>query len=233
MLTSTRNLPSSRIQRGDAKAALNAASQEIVAGGWQDIALALAQQISGDSAAADAALKTLVDKQANDAGYQIAQVYALRNDPDKVFEWLDRAWTNRDAGVGQLLYDPFIIRYQHDPRFAAFCRKVRLPVPGKDVAALAKAETNSWADHHLRAGVRPSSMSDHSFLTELKRRNVIRMAGLYLVGAWLLAAGGEHRAADVRCAEMVAAQHRHPARDWILSRRLYLQLGLRTDAARS
>ena len=29
-------------------------------------------------------------------------------------------------------------------------------------------------------------MSDHSFLTELKRRNVIRMAGLYLVGAWLL-----------------------------------------------
>jgi hypothetical protein len=25
-----------------------------------------------------------------------------------------------------------------------------------------------------------------SFLTELKRSNVIRMAGLYLVGAWLL-----------------------------------------------
>ena len=25
-----------------------------------------------------------------------------------------------------------------------------------------------------------------SFLTELKRRNVVRMAGLYLVGAWLL-----------------------------------------------
>jgi hypothetical protein len=31
-------------------------------------------------------------------------------------------------------------------------------------------------------------MSDKpSFFTELKRRNVIRMAGLYLVGAWLLA----------------------------------------------
>lgn len=26
----------------------------------------------------------------------------------------------------------------------------------------------------------------NGFLTELKRRNVIRMAGLYLVGAWLL-----------------------------------------------
>jgi hypothetical protein len=30
-------------------------------------------------------------------------------------------------------------------------------------------------------------MSDKpSFFTELKRRNVIRMAGLYLVGVWLL-----------------------------------------------
>ena len=29
-------------------------------------------------------------------------------------------------------------------------------------------------------------MGEPSFLTELKRRNVIRMAGLYLVGAWLL-----------------------------------------------
>src|SRR3954469_16989275 len=29
-------------------------------------------------------------------------------------------------------------------------------------------------------------MSQQSFFSELKRRNVIRMAGLYLVGAWLL-----------------------------------------------
>ena len=29
-------------------------------------------------------------------------------------------------------------------------------------------------------------MSDRSFFAELKRRNVVRMAGLYLVGAWLL-----------------------------------------------
>ena len=29
-------------------------------------------------------------------------------------------------------------------------------------------------------------MSGNTLLAELKRRNVIRMAGLYLVGAWLL-----------------------------------------------
>ena len=130
------------IQRGDARAALSAAQQEIAAGGWQDIALALAQQISGDPVAADTALKTLVDKQAKGAAYQIAEVYALRNDPDKVFEWLDHAWANRDTGVGQLLYDPFIIRYKHDPRFAASCRKAGLPVPGEPAAAKATPAAN-------------------------------------------------------------------------------------------
>jgi hypothetical protein len=29
-------------------------------------------------------------------------------------------------------------------------------------------------------------MNPHNLLAELKRRNVIRMAGLYLVGAWLV-----------------------------------------------
>ena len=123
------------IQRGDARAALDAAGKEVEAGGWQEIALALAQQISGDAVAANTALERLIDSQPDEAGYQIAQVYALRNDPDKVFEWLDRAWSNRDPGISQLLYDPFLLRYKEDPRFAAFCRKVRLPTPAELTAA--------------------------------------------------------------------------------------------------
>ena len=108
MLTFIPNLPLSRSSVETLKAALSAAAKEIVAGGWKDVALALAQQIGGDAATADAALETLVDKQANEAGYQIAQVYALRNDPDKVFEWLDRAWSNRDAGSANCSTIPFI-----------------------------------------------------------------------------------------------------------------------------
>jgi TolB-like protein/Tfp pilus assembly protein PilF len=118
------------IQRGNAPAALAAAQQE-PPGGWQDEALALARQIGGDRSAADAALRTLVEKDANSAAYQIAEVYALRNDAKATFEWLDRAWSNRDGGIQFLLYDPFILRYKDDPRFAAYCRKVGLPVPGE------------------------------------------------------------------------------------------------------
>jgi hypothetical protein len=40
---------------------------------------------------------------------------------------LDRAWANRDSGIGRLLTDPFVLRYRDDPRFAAFCKKVGLP----------------------------------------------------------------------------------------------------------
>jgi TolB-like protein/Flp pilus assembly protein TadD len=118
------------VQRGNVQAALGAAQQE-PPGGWQDVTLALARQIGSDRGAADAALRTLIDKGANSYAYQIAQVYALRNDPKATFEWLDRALSNRDPDIGGLLSDPFILRYKDDPRFAAFCRNVGLPVPGE------------------------------------------------------------------------------------------------------
>jgi len=118
------------IQRGNAQAALDAAQQE-VPGEWQDIALALARQIGSDRAAADTALETLIAKYANTDAYEIAEVYALRNDAKATFEWLDRAWSNRQADIQGLLYDPFLLRYKDDPRFATFCRKLGLPVPGE------------------------------------------------------------------------------------------------------
>jgi Tfp pilus assembly protein PilF len=104
------------IQRGDAKAALTSAQQERP-GPYQDIALGLAQQIGGDNAAADAALQYLIQKDADSAAYQIAEVQALRKDPDQAFAWLDRAWASHDAGIQYLLYDPFLLRYKTDPRF--------------------------------------------------------------------------------------------------------------------
>jgi tetratricopeptide (TPR) repeat protein len=119
-------LASILIQRGDAKAALSAAMKE-PAGAWRDFAVALARQVAGDPAAGDAALKSLIDTWADNAAYQVAQTYALRRDPDRMFEWLDRAWTARDPGIVYLLADPIILRYRDDPRFAAFCRKVGLP----------------------------------------------------------------------------------------------------------
>jgi TolB-like protein/Tfp pilus assembly protein PilF len=119
------------IQRGHVEAALAAAQQE-PSGSWRDAALALARQIGSDRSAADAALSTLIkEDDAGDFAYQIAEVYALRNDATKTFEWLDRVWSQRDTDIGMLLFDPFILHYKDDPRFAAFCRKVGLPTPAE------------------------------------------------------------------------------------------------------
>lgn len=121
------------ILRGDAKAALAAAQQE-PPGAWRDVAMALALQIGSDRKAADAALEKLIADDAQGGPYQIAEVYALRRDPDAMFQWLDRAWSVRDAGLTDLLSDPFILRYRDDPRFAAFCKEVGLPTTTDAVA---------------------------------------------------------------------------------------------------
>jgi len=122
------------ILRGDAEAALAAAQKETDPG-WRRIALALATQIGPDAKAADGALQTLIAQNTSDAPYQIAETYALRREPDAVFQWLDRAWKQHDPGISYLLNDPLILRYRHDPRFAAFCHKVGLPTT-TDAAAM-------------------------------------------------------------------------------------------------
>ena len=60
---------------------------------------------------------------------QIANMYAYRKDVEKTFERLEKAHATHDAGLVQLLADPYITAMRSDPRFAPFCRKVGLPVP--------------------------------------------------------------------------------------------------------
>ena len=121
------------LQRGDAKAALEAAKNE-PEGVWHDIALAMALQGGQDRAAADAALARLIADYGDVAAYQVAQVQALRNDADATFEWLQRARETRDPGVGNTLIDPLVMRYKTDPRLAAFCEQVGLPPPTQSQA---------------------------------------------------------------------------------------------------
>jgi TolB-like protein/Flp pilus assembly protein TadD len=112
-----------QILRGEPGAAVELAKQETDPF-WRTYALALAQFANGQRAEADAALKKLIDEDADDAGSQIAIVYALRKEPDKMFEWLEHAWTTHDSGVAALLRDPFLRAYKDDPRFIAFAQKI-------------------------------------------------------------------------------------------------------------
>ena len=112
-----------QILRGKPGAAVELAKQETDPF-WRTYALALAHFANGDRAEADAALKKLIDEDADDAGSQIAKVYALRKEPEKMFEWLEHAWTTHDGGVTELLSNPFLRAYKDDPRFIAFAQKI-------------------------------------------------------------------------------------------------------------
>ncbi len=112
-----------QILRGKPGAAVELAKQE-TGPNWRTYALALAHFANGARAEADAALKKLIDEDPDDAGSQIASVYALRKEPEKIFEWLEHAWTTHDTGVTELLANPFLRAYKNDPRFIAFAQKV-------------------------------------------------------------------------------------------------------------
>jgi len=114
--------------RGNAGAAL-ADAQKQPAGPFHDAVIAQALQIGANRAAAEAALKSLITKYPDDAPAQIAEIYAQRKEPDNVFKWLEHARIVKDQGVNNLLYDPFLLPYRHDPRFAKLCRELNLPVP--------------------------------------------------------------------------------------------------------
>jgi len=75
----------------------------------------------------DAALSELIAKYHEGGAYQIADVYALRNQPDEAFEWLDRAYAQHDSGLIGTKVDPLLKSLRQDPRYAAFLKKLRLP----------------------------------------------------------------------------------------------------------
>lgn len=119
------------ILRGDFATAL-AEGQKESRQPYRDLNVALAMQINPDRAAADAALKSLIDKYASIASYQVADAYAIRKDPDNMFKWLEQAYAQKDPGLQGMTGDPFLMQYRRDPRFAALCVKAKLPVPPKN-----------------------------------------------------------------------------------------------------
>jgi TolB-like protein/DNA-binding winged helix-turn-helix (wHTH) protein/Tfp pilus assembly protein PilF len=75
----------------------------------------------------DAALSEYIAKHHASGAYQIAMIYAFRNESDGAFEWLDRAYTQHDGGLITTKVEPLLKNLHGDPRFAAFLKKLNLP----------------------------------------------------------------------------------------------------------
>src|SRR5436189_3544714 len=113
-------------QRGDGETALREAQLEPDEG-YRRFELALAQYVRGDHAAADAALADLVANGRDNLAYQIAEVYAVRGEHDKAFEWLQTSFDNHDTGTLTLPTAPLMRGLHDDPRYENLLAKLGLP----------------------------------------------------------------------------------------------------------
>src|SRR5882762_4114994 len=88
---------------------------------------AIAYYALGRKKDSDAALTELITKYDAKNHYQIAEVYAFRNQSDEAFEWLDRAYSQRDSGLILTKVDLLLKSLRHDPRYAALLKKLNFP----------------------------------------------------------------------------------------------------------
>jgi TolB-like protein/Flp pilus assembly protein TadD len=113
-------------QRGDGETALREAQLEPDEG-YRRFELAVAQYVLGDRQAADAALADIIANGRDKLAYQIAEVYAVRGEKDKAFEWLQISFDNHDTGTLTLLVDPLLRDLRDDSRYKTFLAKLGLP----------------------------------------------------------------------------------------------------------
>ena len=87
-------------------------------------ALAIIHHAMGQRADSDEVLRELIERRANDSAAQIAEVYAARGESNAAFEWLERAYAQRDSGISDPKPNPLLRSLHDDPRWGAFLKKM-------------------------------------------------------------------------------------------------------------
>jgi serine/threonine-protein kinase len=114
------------VQRGDGETALREAHLEPDEG-YRRFLTALAYYVHGDRVEADAALADLIATGRGQLDYQIADVYALRGETDKAFEWLQISYNSHDTGMLAIRVDPLLRDLRNDPRYKSLVAKMNFP----------------------------------------------------------------------------------------------------------
>lgn len=90
----------------------------------------LAQVRRGDAEAARRHLRSLEQRFADTAAYEIAIGHAWLGESDAAFDWLDRAIRVGDGGMLYLKFDPLVEPLRADPRYVEVLRRIAHPSVG-------------------------------------------------------------------------------------------------------
>jgi tetratricopeptide (TPR) repeat protein len=75
-----------------------------------------------------------------------ARVHAGLGDTDRMFEWLEKAYEERDSWLTNMLIDPFLKPMRADPRFADLVRRVGMPMPTSTAQDTGESGRGTHAD---------------------------------------------------------------------------------------
>jgi hypothetical protein len=56
----------------------------------------------------------------------VAEAHGARGEADEAFEWLEKAWADRDAGLVHIKPSPHFRAVRGDPRWAQFLGRLNL-----------------------------------------------------------------------------------------------------------
>ena len=90
---------------------------------WQNWALAILHHAAGRRNESDQIMPEFIKNTGGNA-FQIAEVYSMRGEMDKAFEWLEQAYLERDAGVTHTKVNPRFRPLHDDPRWSAMLEKI-------------------------------------------------------------------------------------------------------------
>jgi len=113
------------VARGRLEEALTAVEQEPYEQ-LRLLGLTLVYQAKGRKGESDAALRELIEKYSADSGQLIARAYAYRGEVDTAFEWLERAYVQRDPDLAFVKLSPELRNLRTDPRWQSFVEKMGL-----------------------------------------------------------------------------------------------------------
>ena len=94
--------------------------------GFQAFGVAMVQHAIGHTGDSDAVIALLIEQRPDDVAYNLGYIFAWRNEPDRAFEWLDRAVSYRDAGLVQIGVEPMFANIRDDPRWLPFLRRINM-----------------------------------------------------------------------------------------------------------
>lgn len=114
-----------RLIEGQAEVAMDLASA-IANDEMRSFAQSMGYFAVGDLHSSDEQLQLHINEYGDHSAYNIAEIYAFRDEPELAFQWLEKAFDNHDTTLAGIKRNPHLRKLRHHPKMQPFLSKIGL-----------------------------------------------------------------------------------------------------------